>query len=196
MRKEEKEIVVLLGDSIRLGYCERVKERLSGAYTVWYPSENCRHTQYMITALRGYAETLSNPEQVCLVVFNCGHWDAAHFGGALASLTSEAEYRRNLQMLLSLLRRYFPRAHLVFATTTPMNPASPDTENPRTDREIVRYNAAAREVMADEGVTVFDLFAHTRSWGEAAYIDYCHFSEEAFAALGEYVAEEIQKLLS
>ena len=34
--------ILLIGDSIRMGYCEYVKEALSDSAVVYYPPENCK----------------------------------------------------------------------------------------------------------------------------------------------------------
>ena len=34
--------IVLIGDSIRMGYCEYVKNSLRDVAEVYYPPENCR----------------------------------------------------------------------------------------------------------------------------------------------------------
>ena len=48
-----KKNVFLIGDSLRMGYCEAVKTDLSDVANVFYPAENCRNSQYIITGRRG-----------------------------------------------------------------------------------------------------------------------------------------------
>ncbi len=43
--------LILLGDSIRMGYAAYVKEKLAGAAEVLFPEENCRFAQYMYLSL-------------------------------------------------------------------------------------------------------------------------------------------------
>ena len=40
--------IVLIGDSIRMGYDKYVKEALDGVADVYYPGENCRFAQYTL----------------------------------------------------------------------------------------------------------------------------------------------------
>lgn len=40
--------IVLIGDSIRMGYDKYVKEALAGTAEVYYPSENCRYAQNVL----------------------------------------------------------------------------------------------------------------------------------------------------
>lgn len=116
-----KKNVFLIGDSLRMGYCETVKTDLSDVANVFYPAENCRNSQYIITCLRTWS-TLCDPKTVDLVHFNCGHWDAAHWNGAPVSLTPLPVYGENLRALVWQLRHIFPNAAVTFATSTPMSP--------------------------------------------------------------------------
>ena len=104
--------VLLLGDSIRMGYCEYVKEALKEKAEVVYPAENCRSSQNIIMNLGAWA-TLCDKENVALVYFNCGHWDAEPFHGDVEPLTSLAEYEKNLGKIVRALRTLFPNAKLV-----------------------------------------------------------------------------------
>ncbi len=193
---ETKTNIFLIGDSIRLGYCNTVKDALSDIAEVFYFSDNCRSTQYAIFNMSGWADMFDDPCAVDIVHFNCGHWDAAHFHGAQLSLTSLDEYARNMDILIKLLKKFFPNATLVFATTTPMNPdtvhfADP---NPRSDEELDAYNRTAVAAAEKHGVLVSDLNAYMRDCGSDAYIDACHYTADAFAHLGEEVARRLKHI--
>ena len=40
--------IILIGDSIRIGYDKYVKDALKDKAEVFYPSENCRFAQYVL----------------------------------------------------------------------------------------------------------------------------------------------------
>ena len=40
--------VILIGDSIRMGYDKYIKASLEGEAEVFYPSENCRFATYVL----------------------------------------------------------------------------------------------------------------------------------------------------
>ena len=40
--------IVLIGDSIRMGYDKYVKEALEGVCEVFYPEENCKFAEYVL----------------------------------------------------------------------------------------------------------------------------------------------------
>lgn len=188
--------VFLIGDSIRKGYCGTVSERLCDSAEVFYFKDNCRSSQYIIFNLKKWAEMFSDPTRVDLVLFNCGQWDVAHWNGHALSLTSETEYRRNLQMIVDELPFFFPNARLVFATTSPMNPDGSNGVNPRTNEAIDRYNAIAKAVMTENGIDMIDVNGFMREWDSGYYIDSCHLTKEAFQLLGEYVADSLMEYLS
>jgi len=193
--KNERPQVLLIGDSIRMGYCETVKNELDDCADVLYPKENCRNSQNVLISLGAWAADCS-PDNTAVVQFNCGHWDAAHWDGEAEPLTSLDEYRRNMERIISRLRTYFPKAKLIAATTTPMNPSGILGANPRTTDEIKRYNEALVSAAETNGVYVNDLFQISESWDESYYQDYCHFVESAYAVLGKTTAAIIRKLLN
>lgn len=191
---DQRPRVLLIGDSIRIGYCETVKAELADVAVVVYPAENCRFTQNVLTNLRTW-RGLCEPQSVKAVLFNCGHWDAAHWEGEEHPLNEIPQYAFNIGRIYDRLRAAYPQAQVVFATSTPMNPNGSQGVNPRTTQEMSCYNAAARQVMEEKGGQVLDLFAVAAPWGPEAYQDYAHFTEEYFAKLGHQVAEHIRALL-
>lgn len=180
--------MLLIGDSIRLGYCGAVEEALCGMAEVKWPVENCQSSQNILISLARWRGLVAAPK---VVHFNCGHWDAAHWDGDAEPLTSVDEYARNVRKIIHRIRRYWPEAKIVFATTTAMNPSGAQGRNPRTTESIRIYNAAAVKVAQEEGVSVNDLFAITEKWPASDYADYCHFTKEAAKRLGGLVANRI-----
>ena len=180
----EKANVFLIGDSIRIGYCATTRAELAPVADVFYVAENCRSSQNIIFNLLNWKNRFDAPEKVSLVHFNCGHWDAAHWNGAEYSLTGDQDYERTIRSIIRAIRKLFPNAKIVMATTTPMNPDGSQGANPRTTEELAHYNAIALAVAAEEQVPVNDLFAFAAPWGSDAYVDSCHYTPEAFAALG------------
>ena len=187
----EKNIVFLIGDSIREGYCETVRRELAEDAEVVYPDENCRFSQYILVRLRQWAG-MCDPRKVVLVHFNCGHWDAAQWSGEEGPLNTPEQYQENIRRIIACLRRIFPNAKLVFATTTPMNPNGSNSANPRTTERIIAFNRAGVEAAKACCVKVNDLFSFTKEWDPSCYLDYCHYTAEHARILGEHVAEFIR----
>ncbi|MBQ7840648.1 MAG: SGNH/GDSL hydrolase family protein [Lachnospiraceae bacterium] len=187
-----KKNIFLIGDSIRLGYCDATREALSNMAEVFFVPENCRNTQYVITCLNGWANMFSDRTCVDIVQFNCGHWDVARWCGGEFPLTSEDEYKKNLQIIIDMISVLFPNAKKIFATTTTMNPNGQKALNDRTNSDIERYNDIAKGVMIKNNIEINDLFAITKEWDSSYYGDYCHFTAEANRILGEYVANTLE----
>ena len=186
---KDKKNIFLIGDSIRIGYCEGVREKMADQANVFYVPDNCRNTQYVIIQLQAWLLRFENPEMVDAVHFNCGHWDAAHWCGAEEPLTSLEEYEKNLKMIIWLLRKFFVNAKIFFATTTPMNPNGNMGGNPRTTQQIREYNRVAEEICAELDVPANDLFDFTCDWDSTYFKDYCHFTEAANGVLSSRVAD-------
>lgn len=192
---DSKKNIFLIGDSIRKGYCTSTREALSDIAEVFYIDDNCRNTQYVITNLNSWANLFRDPACVDTVQFNCGHWDIAHWRGGEHSLTSETEYARNLQIIICMISELFPRAKIVFATTTTMNPSGQTGINPRTNEEISRYNEIAKAVASQNNISINDLFAIIKEWDGSHYKDYCHFIDEANIVLSQAVATALKTYL-
>lgn len=186
--------VLLIGDSIRMGYCGYVKEALADKAEVIYPEENCRSSQHILMNLGAWAK-MCNKESVEVVHFNCGHWDAERFNGDIEPLTSVEEYEKNLRKIVRVLRSFFPNAKLICATTTPMNPANRPGDCNRTTEELHLYNKSAMAVMQEMEVEVNDLFTAAIFWGAERFVDYCHMADVGYRALGARVAERVARYL-
>ncbi|MBQ8814874.1 MAG: SGNH/GDSL hydrolase family protein [Lachnospiraceae bacterium] len=181
-----KKNVLLIGDSMRRGYCATVKAELADVANVFYPEENCRNSQYIVSKLKAWAAEF--PERMDLIQFNCGHWDVAHWNGDEESLTSPEEYGRMIRLIIRQLRGFYPTAKIVFATSSVMNPNGSIGVNPRTNAELAAYNKIAVRAAKEYGVEINDIFAITAGYGEEMFADYAHLTPEGFAQLGRAVA--------
>lgn len=193
---EGKKTVFLIGDSIRIGYCEYAREALAESANVIYPNENCRNTQYTYVSLEGWKNLFENPECVDVVYWNNGHWDIAHWGGDERSLNTLEQYCDMLTRIVRRLKIIFPNAQIVFSTTLPKNPWVTTEQNPRTNAEIIKYNSAAKAVLEHQDVLIDDLYETFKNVAEEDYADYCHFTVEANKRIGKRVAAYIKELIS
>ena len=186
--------VLLLGDSIRLGYCEKVGELLKGKAEVCWPQENCRFALYAVVSMDNWAREVGNPETVDVVHWNCGQWDVAQFGRLGRPLVSEAEYGDGLRRVHERIRQVFPNAKILFATTTPLK-AGVYMSAPRTTEDVMRYNAVALDVMKELEVPVNDLFGTALAIPGELYADATHYTSEGYQILAEAVARALENYI-
>ncbi len=193
--------VVLIGDSIRLGYQPRVVRLLRGKARVWGPAENCRHSRCLLDNLQAWVLD-RRPDAVHL---NCGLHDAAEdvFPDRKPQI-SLSDYARNLAQLVDTLRRQSPRTRIVWALTTPRflycyEPRHLPFDRWKAKPNIARYNARARAVMRARGIAVNDLHAAILKNGAARCIqslDGLHMTEFGNEVLARAVAGAVAACLS
>lgn len=186
--------VLLLGDSIRMFYQERVKELLGEEYSVSAPEENCRFSMYTLNSLRMWLPAFPKPD---IIHWNNGLWDTAILYAEDGCFTPLDEYLRNLERILRKLRT--TGAQIIFATTTPTHPDKANWTGdmpPKHDNADIRhYNEAAVELMRREGIPVNDLYAQVCDDIEH-YVceDWIHPSPEGIETLAQAVAQKIREV--
>ncbi len=190
----ESKTVFLIGDSIRMGYCEITKKALEGVADVIYPEENCRYTQYTYVNISVWKNMFADTNKVDLVYWNNGHWDIAHWDGE-TPLNSTDEYCKMLCRIYLRLKSVFKNAKIVFASTMPMNPNGTNSPNPRTTEQISLYNNEAEKALFGSGCYFHDVFKRFENLSEDYYKDYCHLTDEGNKLLGKCVADYIKNLL-
>ena len=180
-------LIVLIGDSIRMGYQDHVVNQLAGRAEVWVPKENGGDSRNVLSHLEQWVLA----RQPDLVHVNCGLHDLKKAFGA-ESAVPLAEYERNVRQILQRLQRELNRA-VVWATTTPVdeNWHHQNKGFDRLEADVEAYNAAARAVAEDLGVPIDDLFAVVEREGKAQLLtqDGVHFTAEGSQLLGRVVAE-------
>ncbi|MEQ8784910.1 MAG: SGNH/GDSL hydrolase family protein [Pirellulaceae bacterium] len=177
--------VLLLGDSISIGYTTAVRKALQGKANVHRPAANCGPT---IRGLESLDAWLGD-----------GKWDVIHFNWGLHDLkfidgkrqVPLAEYEKNLRSLVARLKK--TGATLIWCSTTPVpEGVSP----PRTDEDVLAYNKAAAEIMKENDIATDDLYAFAlprlKKIQREANV---HFSPEGSQVLGQEVARQIEKAL-
>jgi lysophospholipase L1-like esterase len=198
--------VLIIGDSISVGYLLPTRELLEGKANVLRPAANCGSTK---TALGSYGlERWLGDKPWDVIHFNFGLHDlsyrfadgkdknaageyASPANGAMPNVSVQ-EYGENLRKIVARLKQ--TGAKLVFATTTPV----PDSEAEKyVQGSEAPYNEIARKVMDEEGVTINDLhgFAAARL-ADLQIPRNVHFNNTGSRVLGEQVAQSIGNALS
>ncbi|MCZ7648529.1 MAG: GDSL-type esterase/lipase family protein [Planctomycetota bacterium] len=151
--------VLLIGDSIRMGYLPFVKAALEDKAEVRGPVENCGDTRRHVQKLEAWLEQPADA-----IHFNAGLHDLklprgadpSDFGTRQVPL---AEYAANLEQVAARLKR--TGAKVVWASITPVLFERHRTvkDFDRRPEDVAAYNAEAAKVMARHGIPVNDLHA-------------------------------------
>jgi len=198
--------VLILGDSISIGYTLDVRELLKGKANVFRPltadgknAENCSGTTKGVKSIDRWL----GDRKWDVIHFNFGLHDLKHVaepGDDTATSrpldprqASVRQYQENLEIIVKKLKA--TGARLIFATTTPV---APGTTNPlREPEEPPRYNAAAVEIMNANGIAVNDLFAFCEPRLEKIQLPKnVHFTADGYRALAEQVTAVIERELA
>lgn len=175
--------IFLIGDSIRMGYDKYVKDALKNVAEVSYPADNCRFAEYVLRYAHEWKRVLELPDDIDLVHFNAGLWDCLELFGD-EPLTSLDYYGEAIFRIYKRLRMLFPKAKIVFATSTAVIEGKAK-ELIRHNNIIARYNERAKEVLADTDCVINDLFALTKELPESYHSDATHYyTPEATELIG------------
>jgi acyl-CoA thioesterase-1 len=182
--------VLIIGDSISIGYFEPTKALLCGKADVIHNPGNAQHTAYGLEELdKWLGET-----QWDVIHFNHGLHDlkyADEQGKLVAVDEGEQqipidEYAQNLEALTMRLKQ--TGAALIFATTTPV----PEGSHGRIKGDEVYYNNVARAIMTKHGIAINDLYSFALGRLDTIQRPHnVHFTEEGSRQLGRQVAMHV-----
>lgn len=190
--------VLLLGDSIRMGYQEYVKEALAGEYEVLCPEDNGRFAAYTLWQANQMFKW--NPD-IALVHFNNGYWDMNVEAPMIEPIHPVEEYQSFLRRIVGLCRQC--GATVVFSTTVPILEAGAAGDNTGAEGTIhysnqwvKEYNAAAVQVMEELDVPVNDLYGLCMEDPRRYKCeDLLHLSEQGSRRCAQQVAEYVRAYL-
>jgi dienelactone hydrolase len=186
--------VLLIGDSISIGYTVPVQQLLQGKANVHRIPVNGQYSAYGLAHLKQWL----GDGKWDVIHFNWGIWDT-HLLDSRGELihskeegdkpgvirTSLPEYQENLRKILDILEP--TGASLIWATTTPLTCRKGDRL-----KDIDRYNGAAASVMQARLVAIDDLNALIQPHlNEMQSDDGCHFNPQGSEYLAKQVAERI-----
>ena len=144
--------VLIIGDSISIGYTARVRKLLEGKANVHRPKTNCRWSAF------GNEHVLQwiGEEKWDLIHFNFGLWD--WYGWKQENKATPQSYAKSLEGIVQKLKS--SDAKLVFAVTTPpcIGPEK-KVKFKVTNEQAEEFNRLARAVMKKHGVAINDLYS-------------------------------------
>ncbi len=165
--------ILLLGDSIRRGYDNQVRQSLAGQAEVLFPDENCRFAEYMLRGIFDWKNQLKIGEELDLIHWNVGLWDVLRLYGD-EPLTPPEVYRHYIPRLARTFKKLFPHAVQIFATSTPIQEDQYGTTFKRYNAEIEQYNKIACEELEPLGVKINDLYPLVAAMPKEWFSDKTH----------------------
>ena len=181
------EEVILIGDSIRMGYQAFVQKELQGWAQVWGPEENGRTSENVLNHLKEWVLS----KRAGIIHVNAGLHGLRRAMDATENAIPLEGYRHNVELVLRTILDE-TGARLIWATTTPVNSKlqRESKESYRLEADVAAYNEAATEVCERLGVEINDLFQVISESGRDRLLteDGVHFTDEGYALLGKAVA--------
>ncbi len=182
--------VLLIGDSISIGYTLPLREALKGKANLHRPATNCGPSSRGVENLEAWLKT-GGSDKWDVIQFNFGLHDVRHFkdgkgvgiddGGERQVL--EADYEKNLRAIVARLKQ--TGAKLIWRNTTPVPDGSPG----RVKGDEVRYNEIAKRIMEENQIAIDDMHSFCVPRLEEIQLPKnVHFRPEGSKALAEHTA--------
>lgn len=192
----EKPKVLIIGDSISIGYTPFIKQYFSDSIVVSHNPGNAQHTGKGLANIKDWV----GKEDFDIIQFNWGLWDLCYrdlnsknqgkrdkVGGTITY--SIDDYTSNLDSIVSIIKKH-TKAKLIFVTTTYV----PEDEEGRFQSDVVTYNNAAKKVMEKYGVKVNDIYDKSisihKTYGKGA--SNVHYTKEGYEMLGKLVIDFLE----
>ena len=186
--------VLIIGDSISLGYTVDVRKLLYGKADVFRVPTNCRNSAYGVENVAAWLKE----GKYDVIHFNWGLWDLCYrhpesknqgkrdkVNGTVTA--TPEEFGENLKKIVTELKK--TDAKLIWCNITPV----PENEAGRKVGDDLIYNRIAAEIMQANDIKINDLHAHAlkKLPGIASAPGNVHYTPAGSAYLAEKVAEEI-----
>ncbi len=165
--------LLLIGDSIRLGYDKSVKKTLEGKANVFFPKENCRFASYVLRYFHEYLAQ-AGTDDMDVIHWNTGLWDCLRLFEEEPHTPIDV-YAYYIDRICVRIRKFCPNAKVVFATSTSVLSEEMGKDFKRYNEEIEAYNKAAVEVVKKYGFEVNDLYAVSTTLPKEAHSDPVHY---------------------
>tara|TARA_B110000037_G_scaffold159456_1_gene179927 strand:- start:2094 stop:2762 length:669 start_codon:yes stop_codon:yes gene_type:complete len=185
---ERKPKILIIGDSISIGYTPFVKNHFSDSAIVKHNPGNAQHTA---TGLKKIQEWIGD-EDWDIIQFNWGLWDLCYrdpnskVQGSRDKINGKItfsleDYERNIERIVKSIQEV-SNAQLIFVTTSYV----PEHEAGRFLKDAQKYNKVAKRIMKKYNVTVNDIYKKSKAihkeFGKGT--DDVHYIEKGYEKLG------------
>ncbi len=183
--------VLVIGDSISIGYTPYVKEKLKSEADVVHNRGNAKFSKNGLDSIYSW---IGNTDWD-VIHFNFGLWDLCYRlpsgerdknNGKLTATVEE--YKDNLDKIVSILKE--TDAEIIFANTTMV----PSKESGRYTQDVERFNMAAEEVMKKHNIEVNDLYSLSLKVHPEYGLgnDNVHYKKDGYKVFSEQVVNAIR----
>ncbi|HYI95294.1 MAG TPA: SGNH/GDSL hydrolase family protein [Bryobacteraceae bacterium] len=180
--------VLIIGDSISIGYSIPVRKLLEGKANVHRIPGNAGPSSNGVFLIDTW---LAEDKSWDVIHFNFGLHDLKRLSDGERQVSPEV-YERYLKLIVQRLKK--TGARLIYATTTPVPEGK--VSPPRIPADVGVYNSLAARVMRDNSVPINDLYAFAlpqlKQIQEPVNV---HFTAAGSNALAEQVAKVIEAAL-
>lgn len=192
--------ILIIGDSISIGYTPYVWKYFQGKALVTHNPGNAQHTG---TGIEKIEEWIGD-EDWDVIQINWGLWDlvyrhpdATPYGNrdkVNGTVTfSPDEYASNLDQIVTKIKE-ISDAKLVFVTTSFV----PEGESGRFSSDPEKYNAVAKEVMKRHGIPVNDIYEASKAIHKESgrAVNDVHYTQKGSDELGKIIVAFLEKELN
>lgn len=191
--------VLLLGDSIRMGYDKKVRALLQQECEVIFAEDdNGRFAAYTLWQAN---QLFKQYGRFDIVHWNNGYWDMNIEPPMTEPMHPAEEYVHFLKRIIRLLCRN--GAKIIFATSLPVCGSGNARDDSGTtgflqydNRWVIQYNDAACRLMQEEGIEINDLYALCmKKPGYYKAADRLHLTEAGYWEVAKQTADCIRRCL-
>lgn len=194
---KKKQRVLIIGDSISIGYTPFVQENLKDKAVIVHNPGNAQHTG---KGLKNIEQWIGD-EHWDIIQFNWGLWDLCYRNpdsktqGKRDKVNGEItfsleDYKKNLEAIVKKIKQK-SSAKLIFVTTSYV----PTQEAGRYEEDAIRYNKVARSVMEANGIMINDIYENSKEIHkyDGKGSDNVHYTAKGSEKLGKYITDFLKK---
>lgn len=197
--QQDKTKILIIGDSISIGYTPFVSENLKIIAEISHNPGNAQHTG---TGL-DHIETWIGDNDWDIIQFNWGLWDLCYRNPDSkeqgnrdkinGKITFDIEsYERNLDSIVALIRKK-SNVELIFVTTTYV----PNDEAGRFTQDVIKYNDVAKKIMESHTVKINDIYEKSIEIHNEFRLDTndVHYTHKGYEKLGLLISDYLKYVI-
>ncbi len=199
-KMNERKKIIMIGDSISLGYGPELKQMLADKFVYSTKNTNADAGNLDFPAgpnagdsrmVLNYLQTLKADKKIHadLMLLNCGLHDIKTDRKTGKVVIDSKQYALNLDTIFRLLRKL--KQPIVWVNTTPVNDSIHNSKNVgffRYNVDVIRYNQIADSICGSHKITVIDLYSFCSKFPVTAYADHVHYKPEYAKLQAAYIA--------